>query len=143
MANTVYNFFKASAMKGTYDLHTGGDTIKCMLLDNTHTIDQDNHDYVDDVNPDEISGTGYTAGGKALTNQAVTQDDSGDKGVWDADDVTWAASTITARYAVLYKDTGTPATSPLICIFDFTEDKSSSDGDFTIQWHVNGILNLT
>lgn len=139
MANIIYNAFKKNIMNGSIDLDT--DTIKVMLVTSSYTPNQDLHDYKDDVT-NEVSGSGYTAGGATLSNKSVTQDNTNDKGVFDADDVTWTNSTITARGAVLYKDTGTPATSPLICYFDFGSDQSSSNGDFTISWSSSGILSL-
>ena len=126
-------------MNGSIDLDT--DTIKVALVTSSYTPDQDNHDYFDDIT-NEVTGTGYTAGGATLTNKSVTQDNTDNEGVFDADDVTWSNSTITARGAVLYKDTGTASTSPLICYFDFGEDKSSANGNFTIQWNSEGIINL-
>lgn len=126
-------------MNGSIDLDT--DTIKVMLVTSAYTPDQDVHDYKDDIT-NEVSGTGYTAGGATLANKTVTQDNTDNEGVFDADDVTWSSSTITARGAVLYKDTGTASTSPLICYFDFGSDKSSSNGNFTIQWNAEGIINL-
>ena len=62
--------------------------------------------------------------------------------VFDADDVAWTTSTLTARYAIIYKSTGTSSTSPLIGYIDFSSDKSSVTGTFTIQWNAEGILNL-
>ena len=57
----------------------------------------------------------------------------------DADDVTWSNSTITAAYAVVYDaDSG-----KLICLIDFDGEEESSDGDFTIEWHADGIFKLT
>ena len=138
MANVVYNSFKKKIMDGSIDLDT--DTIKVALVTSSYSPDKDNHDFFDDVQSYEVSGDGYTAGGATLNNKSVTQDNTNDRGVFDADDVTWSNSTITARGAVLYKDTGDPSTSPLICYFDFGEDKSSSNGDFTIQWNADGIL---
>lgn len=126
-------------MDGSIDLDT--DTIKVMLVTSSYTPDQDVHDFKDDIT-NEVSGTGYTAGGTALANKAVTADNTDNEGVFDADDVTWASSTITARGAVIYKDTGTPSTSPIICYIDFGSDKSSSAGNFTISWNAEGILNL-
>lgn len=140
MADTIFNAFKKKIMDGSIDLDT--DTIKVMLLTSSYTPDQDAHDFIDDASANEVSGAGYTAGGAALASKAVTQDDTDNEGVFDADDLTWSSSTITARYAILYKDTGTPATSPVICVFDFGSDQSSSNGNFTIQWHSEGILNL-
>ena len=60
--------------------------------------------------------------------------------VLDAADTVWSASTITARAAVIYEDTGTPATSSLLGFCDFGANFSSSNGDFTIQWAAEGIL---
>ncbi len=126
-------------MNGGIDLDT--DTIKVMLVTSSYTPDADTHDYKDDIT-NEVTGTGYTAGGATLSGKTVTQDNTNNLGVFDANDVTWSSSTITARGAVLYKDTGTASTSPLICYFDFGSDKSSVSGDFTIQWNSGGILTL-
>ena len=139
MADVIFNSFKKKIMDGSIDLDT--DTIKVMLVTSTYTPDQDAHDFKDDVT-NEVSGTGYSAGGQALANKAVTQDNTDNEGVFDADDVTWGSSTITARGAVIYKDTGTASTSPIICYIDFGADKSSSNGNFTLQWNAEGILNL-
>ena len=61
----------------------------------------------------------------------------------DAADVVWSSSTITARYVVLYKDTGTSATSQLIAYFDLGADVSSTAGAFTITWDATGVLTFT
>ncbi|RJQ67327.1 MAG: hypothetical protein C4519_24330 [Desulfobacteraceae bacterium] len=136
----IPNSLKKKLFDGDIDL--SADTIKVMLLDSNHVDDQDAQEFIDDVSANEVSGDGYTAGGATLANKAVTQDNTDNEGVFDADDVTWADSTITARYAVVYKDTGTPSTSPIIQIIDFGEDKVSSAGPFTITWNAEGILNL-
>lgn len=139
MADVIFNSFKQKIMNGSIDLDT--DTIKVALVTSSYTPNQDSHDNFDDVT-NEVSGTGYSAGGAALSNKAVTADNTDNEGVFDADDVTWGSSTITARGAVIYKDTGTPSTSPLIAYIDFGSDKASSNGNFTIQWAAEGILNL-
>jgi hypothetical protein len=60
--------------------------------------------------------------------------------VFDADDSTWASSTITARYAVLYKSgSGVGVTSPLIAYQDFGSDKVSTGGTFAVTWPSQGI----
>lgn len=140
MASVVYNSYKKYALNGGVDLDT--DTIKVGLVTSAYSPNIDTDEFYSDIT-NEVSGTGYSAGGEALANKSVTQDNTDNEGVFDADDVTWAASTITARGAFLYKDTGVAATSPLICYFDFTTDKSSSSGNFTLQWDAEGILNLT
>lgn len=139
MADVIFNSFKKKIMDGSIDLDT--DTIKAALVTSSYSPDQDAHDFFDDIT-NEVSGTGYTAGGASLANKAVTADNTDNEGVFDADDTTWSSSTITARGAVLYKSTGTASTSPLICYIDFGADKSSSSGNFTLQWAAEGILNL-
>jgi len=140
MADVVFNSFKKDVMAGNVDLDT--DTIYVMLVTSSYTPDIDAHTVRDDVT-NEVTGTGYTAGGAEITSKAVTQDDTDDEGVFDGANVTWASSTITARGAVVYKSTGAAATDNLVAYFDFTADKSSNNGDFTIQWSTEGIVNLS
>jgi hypothetical protein len=145
MSSFAYNGFKKNSMKGVIgDLSSAGTTVKVALVTSTYVAaaDKDAHEFFSSVT-NEVSGSGYTAGGAALANKAVTQVDASDLAKFDADDVTWANATVTARGAVVYKDTGTAATSPLICLIDFTTDKSSSNGNFTIQWDAGGIVTLS
>ena len=139
MADVIYNAFKMNIMNGGLDLDT--QTIKVALVTSLYTPDQDLHaDFADITN--EVVGTGYTAGGQALATKTVTQDNIDNEGVFDAADVTWSTSTITARGAVVYYDSTVAATSLLICYIDFVTDQSSSAGDFTISWNAEGIVNL-
>lgn len=143
--NVLYNSFKAEVMKGTFNLHTAGDEIRAVLVTSSYTPDQDTHTQYSHIT-NQVTGTGYTAGGKALTGQTVTQDNTADQGVFDADNVEWDSSSITARGLILYKyvdDDGSPDdTSPLIGFWDFTTDQTSEDGMFEVQWHADGILLL-
>lgn len=139
MADVIYNGFKGSLLNNAIDLLV--DTIKVALVTSAYTPNQDTHEDFADVT-NEVSGTGYTAGGATLASKAVTVDTTDNEGVFDAADVTWSSSTITARGAVLYYSTGTASTSLLICYLDFGSDQSSSAGDFTIAWNAEGILNL-
>lgn len=90
----------------------------------------------------EAVGSGYTAGGKLLTNKTLTYDAATNKLVVDADDVTWNPSTITARWVVFYRDTGDPTTSPLLCRWDLGADTSSANAEFLLMLHASGLLNL-
>jgi len=139
MDDVIYNSFKKKIMDGSIDLDT--DTIKVALVTSSYTPDKDAHDFFDDVT-DEVSGTGYTAGGATLGSVTVTADNTDNEGVFDAADTSWSTATITARAAVIYKSTGTASTSPLICYIDFGADKVSTAGTFTIAWNSEGILNL-
>lgn len=136
---TVYNTFKELLMEGSLDLLT--DTIKVALVTG-YTPDVDLHLNWDDVSASEESGTGYTAGGETLANKTVTQDDTDDEGVFDADDVTWTGLDVgTPSHAIIYKDTGTPSTSTLIAYVEL--GVASTGQDYTIQWGAEGIVNLT
>jgi hypothetical protein len=140
MASVVYNSFKRDIMNGAIDMDAAA-ALKCMLVTSSYTPDIDAHTKKSDIT-NEVVGAGYTAGGAELT-ATVTVDNSSDKGIFDASDLTWGSSTITARGAVIYKDTGLPSTSPLICYVDFGTNKSSTNGDFTIQWASTGIITLS
>jgi len=139
MADVIYNSFKRDIMNGSIDLDT--DTINLLLVTSTYTPDQDAHTKHSDVT-NEVTGGGYSAGGSALAGKAVTVDNTDNEGVFDANDVTWSTSTITARGGVLYKNRGTSTLDELIAYIDFGADKISSGGDFTVSWNSEGILNL-
>ena len=135
----LYSHFGESLMQKLIDLQ--GDDIKVMLTTSSYTPSQDDHDAKDDVT-NEVSGTGYTAGGAELASEAVTISSTVTK--FDATDTTWAASTITARYAVLYDNTPVAdADKKLIGYVDFGADKSSEAGNFTLTWNASGICALT
>jgi len=138
MANHVFKSFFENLMKNEIDLDD--DTIKCALLTNAY-VHSNNHNAYDDISSYEVVAdpvgpppNGYTTGGNTVANIDIAD------GVLDADDVSWPSSYITAAYAVLYKDSGTPSTSYLIALFDLGGDKTTSGTTFTISWHANGIL---
>jgi len=137
----IYNKFKMEALKGSIDLST--DTIKVALLDSGYTPNIDTDIFWDDVSANEITGANYTTGGETITTPTVTQDNTDNEGVFGGDDIVWtnAVGTITARYAVMYKDTGVAGTSPLIEYIDFGADKTSENENFSISWSAEGIIN--
>lgn len=116
------------------------DEFKVALVKSGYTPNVDTDDFWNDVSGEEVSGTGYTAGGVKLTSLAVTYDSATNEARWDAADAEWTTSTITARYAVVYKNTGTSTTSPLVLYVDFGENKVSSAGTFKIVWNAIGLL---
>jgi len=138
---TIYNSYKLKILDNSTKIDLSANTIKLSLHTSSYTPSIDNHDFWDDVSGTEVTGTGYTTGGQALATKATTQDNTDDEAVFDADDVIWSNSTITARYAILRKDTGTPSTSPLIGYIDFGTNMSSSGDNFVVQWDTEGILN--
>lgn len=140
MADALYNKGKFELMSGNIDFDA--DTLKVALVTSTYTPNIDTDHFYSDLTNEVANGNGYTTGGATLTSVTVTEDDTNDRAYLDAADLTWSSSTITARGAVLYKDTTVTTTSPLIAYFDFGVDKSSNAGDFTIQWNASGILEV-
>lgn len=140
MASFLYNVGKKKMLDGSIDLDT--DTIRLSLHTSSYTPDMDAHDFFDDIT-NEVVGTGYTAGGYALTNKTLTVDTANDRVVFDADDVVSLNTTVTYRYGVLRKDTGTPATSPVIALIDFITNKVYSAETLLIQWNASGIFYLS
>ena len=142
MPSKLYGQFLAKSLNKEVDFDS--DTIKVGLVSSSYTPNQDSHDYWDDVVSYEVSGTGYTTGGATLASKTVTYDSANNVIVLDAADVTWSSSTITARYAVVYNDSGaTNAAKALIGYVDFGSDQSSTNGNFTITWDSTGIVRIT
>jgi hypothetical protein len=143
MAVTVvfYNPYKLKLLDGSAIDHDN-DTFKMALASSSYTPNIDTHDFFDDIT-NEVAGTGYTAGGATLTNPAASQDSVNDRSEWDFDDVTWSTATITARYAIIYKSTGTDSTSPLIGYIDFGADQGVVGVDLKIALNAEGFLALT
>ena len=139
MASAIYNGFKSKL--GTIDWSDANVNVRVMLVTNLYTVDIDAHINHSDIT-NEITGTGYTAGGNLLTSKTIVPDLANDFVKFDADNGLWANSTLTARGAVVYLDTGVSGTSTLIAFVDFVTDKSSSTGDFIVQWHQDGIYRI-
>lgn len=135
MASGVYNRFKRNALSGGMSLY--GDTIKVALLSGAHSFTA-THNTWSQVSSNEISGTGYSAGGATLASKTITQDVTSN---FDAADVAFSTATFTAAHAVIYDDTLT--NKDLIASLDFGGNQTVTAGTFTIQWHASGILTLT
>jgi hypothetical protein len=124
--NFLCTSFKVELLAGTHNFTTGtGDTFKLALYDNSASFTAATTAY---TATNEVSGTGYSAGGGTLTN--VTPTSSGTTAFIDFDDLTFSTATITARGALIYNSSA--AGNPAVCILDFGADKTSTAGDFTI-----------
>ena len=139
ITQAVANSFKTQVLTATHNFTaTTGNTFKIALYTNSVTLDKDTTAYTD---TDEVSGTGYTAGGNTLTS--VTPALSTDTAVCDFADSSWTTATITARGALIYNSS---ASNKACVILDFGGDKTSTAGTFTIQFPAadasNAILRL-
>ena len=133
--------FKSELLQGIHNFHNGsgggtttttgtGNTFKIALFTSSATMSASTTAY---ATTNEVSGTGYTAGGNTLTNVDPTT--SGTTALTDFADTTWSSSSITARGALIYNSSTTAGTANrAVAILDFGADKTSTSGDFTIQF---------
>lgn len=116
--------------QGSIDLDT--DTFKMMLTTSTYTPNQDTHDFRDDVT-NEVTGTGYTAGGNTLAGVALTYDAASNQTRLTWTSPTWPSSSITGRTAVIYKSRGGAASADeLVAYCTNDADVTSTGATFTV-----------
>ena len=124
--------FKQQLLQGQHNFTAStGHTFKLALFTSAATLGASTTDY---STTNEAVGTGYTAGGGTLTN--VTPTTSGTTAFTDFNDLTFTAATITANGALIYNtttDSGT-GTTDAVAVLAFGGDKTSTNGDFTIQF---------
>jgi hypothetical protein len=136
---SLYNHTAARFASGA---NAVGDTYKVKLL-SAATFDATHTTLTATGGTEATAGTGYTAGGQALANVAVTTVTT-DGAKFDADDLTWTASggSIEAAYAIIYNDTDTD--DPPVAFIDFDGTQTATDGtDFLLVWNASGIFTWT
>jgi hypothetical protein len=121
--------FKVGILDAIFDFGTGTTQVfKIALFTSTATLDATTTAY---STSNEVVGTGYTAGGNTLVVSQVPTS-TGTTAFLDFSDTTWSTATITARGALIYLANGT--TNPSVAVLDFGGDKTSTAGNFTIQF---------
>lgn len=137
-----YGMAFVSAFNKEIDFNS--DTIKAMLTTSAYTPNQDTHQYKSDVT-NEVSGTGYTAGGLTLANCTISYDGATNTLKLDCDDFSWGTSaTFTARNLVVYDDTpGSDATRPLIMYVNFAQDIPVTSSTFSATVNAGGLCTVT
>lgn len=138
-------FFKSLCNK---EIDLDSDVIKLMLCNSSYVPNQDTHQYKSSVT-NEVSGTGYVAGGATVTPITVAYDTGTNTLSFDAPDVSWSGATLIGgnapRIAVLYDSSpASDATRPLIGYIDFGDDSyAPNGGTLTIAWNASGIGAVT
>ena len=126
--NFMCTSFKKELLEGVHNFkNSGGSTFKLALYTNSASFTAATTAY---TTSNEVSGTGYSAGGGTLTRIDPTT--SSTTALTDFSDLTFSSSTITARGALIYNDSASG--DPSVVVLDFGSDKSSSSGDFTVQF---------
>ena len=141
ITQAICTSFKQEILQGIHNLTNGsgggtttttgtGNTFKLALYTSSATLDASTTAY---SATNEVSGTGYSAGGGTLTN--VTPSTSGTTALTDFADLTFSSATITARGALIYNSSTTAGSADrAVLVLDFGGDKTSTAGDFTIQF---------
>ena len=119
--------FKKELLEGTHNFkNSGGGTFKIALYTSSATLGASTTAY---ATTNEVSGTGYSAGGGTLTRVDPTS--SGTTAFTDFADETFSTATITANGALIYNSS---ASDKAVIVLAFGGDKTSTAGDFTIQF---------
>jgi hypothetical protein len=115
------------------------DTIKCELMAAAYTPNIDTDEFWSNISANVAANANYVA--KTLTCTTPTVDTALDYAKYDSTtNPTWTAlGAGDLACAVIYKDTGNPATSPLICYMSIVATQPNG-GDYTITWNTVGIF---
>lgn len=133
MANALYPKWKQALLEFTANNNLSAGTVKVALVTAGYTYSSANQFY-SSVSA-SVVGTPQTLGTKTFTN-----------GVFDAADVLFTAVTGAQVVAlVIYIDTGSAATSPLVAFIDTGVTNlpvTPNGGDIAITWNASGIFAL-
>lgn len=141
ITNAMCTSFKKALLDGEMDFSSDtSQTFKIALFTSSASLDASTTAY---SSTNEVSGTGYTAGGATLSI-AANPTASGTTVYLDFADAQWTSASFTARGALIYKSgSGNPA----VCVLDFGSDKTASSSNFTVVFPAadasNAILRLT
>ena len=126
--NYMPTSFKIQLLNGVQNFSS--DTFKIALYTNSATLDANTTAYT--TSGEVATGGNYVAGGNTLSvTTTPTNGGSGTTAFIDFADTTWSAATITARGALIYNNSKSNAA---VAVLDFGSDKTSTDGDFTVQF---------
>ena len=128
ITSAICSSFKQELLQGKHSFESsGGHTFKLALFTSSASLGAATTAY---TTSNEVSGTNYTAKGAALTR--VDPSTSGTTALTDFSDLTFSTATITANGAMIFNDSASG--DPSVCILAFGGDKTSTAGDFTIQF---------
>ena len=139
ITSAVTNTFKAEMLKGLHSFDTsgatpGGNVFKIALYTNSATLGTTTTAY---SATNEISGSGYSAGGNTLTNTGVGTTTT--TSFTDFSDTSWTSASFTARGCLIYNSSSISGltSNAAVAVIDFGGDKTVSSGTFTIQFPTN------
>ncbi len=128
ITSAICNSFKTEILTAVHNFTAStGDTFNLALYTSSATINKSTTAYAD---TNEISGTGYTAKGKALTSVTPVLDS--DTAVCDFANVSWTSSSFTANGCLIFNEDASG--DPAVCTIAFGGDKTVTSGTFTIEF---------
>ena len=139
MSVTPYVYRKTAGHFTSGGINWGSDTISAALLTSTYTINVDTHEFASSLT-NELSGGGYAR--KTLASKTSTL--ASNVLTLSAADLTWTSLTATGvRWIVFFKNTGSDATSSLICANDLGTNYNPSAQDLAYSIGAGGIVTFT
>jgi len=129
--NAICNSFKKELLQGKHDFDTSSDTYNLAMYTSLATLGASTENY---ITGNEVSSSGYTAGGKALVNQGVKV--SSAVAITNFANLSFTGVTLSAQGALIYNTTtdGGTGTTDAVCVLDFGGVKTATAGTFTIQF---------
>jgi hypothetical protein len=132
ITQNLCNVFKLNVLKGLEDFDTGSASVyKIALYTQAADLTADTTVY---TTTEEVTGTGYTAGGETLTK--VSPILSGTTAVVTFANVTWNPASFTTRGALIYN----ASTNAAVAVLNFGEDKTAVN-TFTVTFPTNDANN--
>ena len=129
--NAICNTFKKELLQGKHDFDTSSDTYKLAMYTSLATLGASTENY---ITSNEVSSSGYTAGGGTLVNQGVKV--SSAVAITNFANLSFTGVTLSAQGALIYNTTtdGGSGTTDAVCVLDFGGVKTATAGTFTIQF---------
>ena len=127
IGQTQTTVFKLNLLKALENFNVGTPyTYKIALYTANATLNETTLTYTTEG---EITGTGYTAGGKTLTITGLGSDTTNNTAYVSFVDVTWSPANFTTAGALIYNST----TNAAVCVLNFGSDKTATS-TFTITF---------
>jgi len=127
ITQAIANSFKKELLEGQHEFQFGGDKFKLALYSSSATLNSATTSF---TTTGQVGNSGsYTSGGGALVQPNPSTSVASGVAIVDFNDLSFTGATITARGALIYN---TSATNKAVAVLDFTSDKISTDGTFTI-----------
>jgi hypothetical protein len=127
ITQAIANSFKKELLEGQHEFQFGGDKFKLALYSSSATLNSATTSF---TTTSEVGNSGtYASGGGALVQPNPSTSIASGVAIVDFNDLSFTSASITARGALIYN---TSATNKAVAVLDFTSDKVSTDGTFTI-----------